>query len=329
MSAPALEVVELSDYAPHIACSPLVTVLFGQRIALVLDSAAGDVAARGRAAAGVDGSAAGLVSGLEALLRAFDACVGRVPSLAAPLRGRVRVEVAFLPGAAGLAHHGVAGIAVGPAFVEQCLGLYAAGRPTLHHVFCYEFCRNYIFPEEFTAVFDYCCLEGAASWGWVNQGFINVLGALLVADMPGVAFDYHGFTLEQFLGQMEADLAAYRDGGHAWDAAFLHDRLPWAAGRSLDNLYSGLLVYLWRRFGRGVFLRRWFRGAIPLLLARCPASKADVATARDNFFLAASYAARADLTPLFRDALRWPIGADVAAHALEFVLDAARADPTA
>ena len=69
--------------------------------------------------------------------------------------------------------------------------------------------------------------------------------------------------------------------------------------------------------------------AIPLLLARCPASKADVATARDNFFLAASYAARADLTPLFRDALRWPIGADVAAHALEFVLDAARADPTA
>ena len=37
-----------------------------------------------------------------------------------------------------------------------------------------------------------------------------------------------------------------------------------------------------------------------------PASKADVACARDNFFFAACYAANEDLTAYFRDTLRWP-----------------------
>jgi hypothetical protein len=45
--------------------------------------------------------------------------------------------------------------------------------------------RNYIFPDEFTPVFDYCLLEGPDCWGWVNQGFVNVVGAVLCAQMPG------------------------------------------------------------------------------------------------------------------------------------------------
>ena len=59
------------------------------------------------------------------------------------------------------------------------------------------------------------------------------------------------------------------------------------------------------------FLRRWFE-AIPLLLLRRPASKADFATARDNFFLAACYASGGkDLRPYFTDVLRWPISDSV------------------
>ena len=60
-----------------------------------------------------------------------------------------------------------------------------------------------------------------------------------------------------------------------------------------------------------------------MLLARVPASKADVACARDNFFFAACYAANEDLTAYFRDTLRWP-PAD--ADALATVLAAAAAD---
>ena len=338
MSGAGEELV-LSDYDAYIAGGRRVRAFLGARVALVIDDGCGALAAALAAPATGAGSPAAaaaaaaaragvwsLVRAVEALLRDLDHVVGRAPALSAgdALRGRSRVEVAFLPGAAGLAHHGRAGFAVGPAFVEEWLRGAAAGAPALHHVFTYESVRNYIFPDEFTAVFDYACRQGPHSWGWVNQGFVNILGCLCCVD-SGVAFTYHGYTAEQFCAQMEADLAAYRDGAWPWSEVFENDRLPWNAGRSLDNLYSGLLVALWRAHGRRRFLRRWFCGAIPLLLARVPASKADVATARENFFLAACYAARADLTPLFAGTLRWPLRADVPG-VLATVLAAGAAD---
>ena len=58
-------------------------------------------------------------------------------------------------------------------------------------------------------------------------------------------------------------------------------------------------------------MRRWFE-AIPLLQYRPPASKADFATARDNFYMAACYASGGqDLRPYFTDVLRWPISDSV------------------
>ena len=327
MAAPGgvVEELELRDYVPYIAGGPRVRVFMGARVALVIDEGCTDLCA---SLHGARNEVRSLVIALESLLRGFDFVVGRSPALSSPLYGRVRVEVAFLPGAAGLAHHGSAGFAVGPAFVESWLRSAASGAPQLAHVFTYECCRNYIFPEEFTAVFDYHCREGEASWGWVNQGFVNVLGCLICVD-GGVAFDYHGFSAEQFLGQMEAELLAYVRGMYAWTDAFEHDRLPWKTAHSLDNLYSGLLVSLWRRHGRRRFLRRWFTGAIPLLLARCPAGKGDVATARENFFLAACYAAGADLSAYFVGELRWPLRASISGPAggvLGTMLAAAAAD---
>ena len=314
----------LTDYEHYIFGGRTVRAYLGARVALVIDAGVPaplwEALSRGDAAtrAGVWS----LVAALERLLLDFDDVVGRAPALTAPLRGRARVEVGFLPGAAGLAHHGSAGIAVGPAFVESWLRGAAEGAPQLQHVFGYEMMRNYIFPEEFTAVFDYACKEGPQSWGYINQGFVNIVGCLLCVD-AAVPFDYHGYSAAQFCEQMEADVAAFAGGAWTWSDAFEHDRLPWNSGRSLDNLYSGVLVALWRRGGRRRFLRRWFRGAIPMLLARKPASKADVACARDNFFFAACYAANENLTPYFRDTLRWP-PAD--ADALATVLAAAAAD---
>ena len=159
----------------------------------------------------------------------------------------------------------------------------------------------------------------------------------------------------------------------------MRELVPWAAGTSLDNVYSGLLVHLCRLAGgdapavmplltdvpvgaaaasstdapavsasltaaivspvagpegsehfpcddpalssldcSAAFLRRWFRVAMPLLLhpalARQPSSKADYATARDNFVLAASIAAGRDLCPYFQSELRWPVGDGIASR---------------
>jgi hypothetical protein len=188
------------------------------------------------------------------------------------------------------------------------------GGVVLPHVLCYELCRNYIFPEEFTAALDFCLLEGPDCWGWANQGFVNVLGTLLLDELhdPAIGFTYHGHTRDAFLASMEDELKTYISRGGPFAETFLHERLPWKPASSVDNVWSGLLVRLWRDHGRGAFLARFF-AAIPALAAtRAPASKADFATASENFFIAACAGARADLAAEF-DALRWPRRAAAAA----------------
>ncbi len=111
---------------------------------------------------------ADIVCDLESMLMLFDMCVGKSPALSNPFCGRVRYEIAFLPGAAGLAGHGHAGVAVGPAFIKAMIDGHAAGRPYIDHVFYYESTRNYIFPEEFTVAFDYRLAESPDCWGWVR-----------------------------------------------------------------------------------------------------------------------------------------------------------------
>jgi hypothetical protein len=320
-----MQTLSLTSYQAYIHCSPQATAYLGRRLALIVDSACGQPLLG--LCASHPSELAAVLRDLEALLDCFDSVLGKAPPLTSSLEGRSICEVSFLPNAAGLAHHGRAGFAVGPAFLEQSIasrlpaGLASTGA-FLSHCFTYEACRNYIFPAEFTAVFDYRCLEGPQATGWVNQGFVDVLGSLLCAD-SGLGFDYHGHTLPSFHASMEAEVDTFLASGLPWEAVFQHERFPWNAARSLDNLYAGLLIRLWRGHGRLRFLRRWFRGAIPLLRAsRCPVGTEDVATARENFFLASCFAAQADLRPFFEQ-LRWPLRPGAAGAALETALAAA------
>jgi hypothetical protein len=320
---------------PHISGTSSATAFLTARVALVVsDSCPPSLLSL---CAAQPQALLALARDLERLLELFDACVGKRPPVTTrSLGGRVRVEVDFLEGAAGLAHHGCAGFAVGPAFVEQCARSRCAGEGAgalVSHVFMYECSRNYIFPDEFTPVVDYAVARGAvvsrgaqaivetSCWGWVNQGFVNVLGTLLFLgdDGPGglaisAAFDYHGQGASEFITSMEAALQRHiDDSALSWADTFMHERLPWASHQSLDNVYSGLLVRLWRSEGRGAFLARFFQVALPTLRGngRLPRDKGDFATARENLFLGFSIAARRDLGAEFAE-LRLPLRAGVA-----------------
>mmetsp|Transcript_18171 Transcript_18171/g.26239 ORF Transcript_18171/g.26239 Transcript_18171/m.26239 type:complete len:384 (+) Transcript_18171:326-1477(+) len=175
--------------------------------------------------------------------------------------------------------------------------------------------RNYIFPEVFTAVLDYSLSGGSADWGWVNQGFIDVTGCL-VSDtiFPPVTFNYYGNNREAFMNSMESKLITYvSNSAYNWSNTFMHDRLPWSPSESVDNLFAGILVNLYRYEGGFSFMSGFFR-ALPGLVPRAPKSKLDNQAARDNFYLAASIGAQKNLLGFFANDLRWNISTGAASY---------------
>jgi hypothetical protein len=318
--------MDTDSWRPYICSATRGRVFLSPRLALFVDAAVLEEVAPASDAALLAPALVGrFLAALEGLLARFDAVVGKAPPLTHAHEGRQHVEVAHLPGAAGLAHHGRAGFAVGPAFLRESLQSFAAaGRePFIHHVFGYEASRNYIFPEEFTPPFKYSCAEGPECWGWLNQGFVNIMGCLLLADRPGgVGFSYFGHSAAAFRSGMEGHLLFYiarraglqcgapRSGGGeacGFAEAFLHERLPWAPHQSLDNLFSGIISVLFRAHGGARFLRGVFR-ALPHLRARLPAHIFDHGVACENIVAACSVGAREDLSPFF-GGLGFPVGA--------------------
>ena len=236
-----------------------------------------------------------LIDNLDKLIDQFEITVGRIPT-PNPYRNRpIRVEVAMIS-AGGFAHHGVSGMACGPAFLrwfyDSCIAYLEDNTilPKIEHVFTYELCRNYIFPDQFTPLFDYRLYNlsdrnndiktlGPDEWGWVNQGFVNVFGGLLSQNIvPRIDFNYFGNDGERFWMGMENHLDTYisglNSGIYTWDNTFMYNRMIWTANadnpngaNSLDDLYSGLLIRLWRRYGGNIFLIRFFK-AIKLMSNR-------------------------------------------------------------
>ena len=328
-----MERIDTATWAPYIVTSTQGRVYLSHRLALFVDGA---VLSEIKEEALTASRLAQFLAGLECLLARMDAVVGRAPPVTHSFQGRQVVEVAHLPGAAGLAHHGRAGFACGPAFLrESLLSFDCPGtQPFIHHVFGYEAFRNYIFPEEFTPCFKYSCLEGPECYGWFNQGFVNIVGCLLLADEPlGIKFNYFGHSEAAFRAGMESHLLVYiarrhgvqcggssgagggGGGGGGGGATclsfadvFLHERLPWAPHQSLDNLFSGILSVLFRAHGGAGFLRGLFR-TLPLLRERCPRGVFDFGRASENMYLACCGGARADLAPFF-EGLGFPLGQD-------------------
>jgi len=295
-----MQVIPTTAWARYIAGGPIGTVYLGQRIALFVDAASGEALARALAADAP--TVARFLSSLEALWARLEGLAGAVP-LTQSFRGRAIVEVAFLEGAAGLAHHGRGGLAVGPAFLHESIeGGFVS------HAFGYEATRNFISPERFTPPFKYACAEGPGSWGWVNQGFVNIIGCILSTVAPTIGFRYYGRGPEEFRASMEAHLLVYLLRLHGVGGArlgardvFLHERLPWAPTQSLDNLFSGIISLLCRAHGANNFLVGFFR-ALPTL----PPSRDSYELSLSNFAVASAWGAGRDMAPFFRG-LGWPV----------------------
>ncbi|CAE7266561.1 unnamed protein product [Symbiodinium sp. CCMP2456] len=315
---PAFQVMELQNYQKYITGSGHVVVYAGERVALVLPDTARTASFNPDSNQETSEAMELVVSNLQKMLYIYDDVVGMVPTYFtgdARLEGRIPMEVNFID-AAGLAKAVKAGCAVGPAFLQGMFEKALERKSVVDHIFFYENFRNYMFPHVYTKVLDYHTYDGELSWGWVNQGIINIIGCLISEDItPPVAFYYFGKDRGEFMSSMEANLMTYvHDEQYNQENTFMRERLPWRHSSSVDNLYSGLWSFLYRKCGGTEFLKGFFH-SLPELLSRAPSSKQDYLTAMENFYIAASIGAKHDLSAFFEGDLRWQIGAD----ALQYV----------
>lgn len=310
-----------------------------------------------------------LIDNLDKLIDQFQITVGRIPT-PNPYRSRpIRIEIAYI-NAGGYASHGVSGMACGPAFLRtfynSCITYLEDNiqLPNVEHVFTYELCRNYTFPDQFTPLFDYRLYNlsnrnsitktlGLLEWGWVNQGFINVVGGLLTKNIqPSVNFNYFGSDAEKFWQSMEKHLDiyinGYNSGIYTWDNTFMFNRLIWTKNKenpdgaeSLDNLYSGLLIRLWRNNGNDNFLKRFYKAIklmndrnayyflnksdksiyIDNLSTNTSNAKLNAQTAAENFYIASSYAANKDLYDYFERILGRSIRQEARSYAINLIVN--------
>ncbi|KNC74830.1 hypothetical protein SARC_12630 [Sphaeroforma arctica JP610] len=184
-----------------------------------------------------------------------------------------------------------------------------------NHCMLYEHTRNYIFPDEFTKVFEYSLDDTDSNYGWTNQGFIDILGCLLLdhmcSDGEKVELEYYGNNRDGFMISMEEELDNYLKHEYSYEETFEHHLLPWNQNKSLDNVIAGILSRFYREFGYG-FMLRWFR-CIPLLQKRLPPRSlkpCDRQSGIDNFYIAASFGACCDQYDYFCGSLQWPVSDD-------------------
>lgn len=306
------KIQNISNYIRYISGGPRVVAYLGQNTVVVVAEEARTEFNPDMTDPVSNAAMSLIVRNLDNMLPVYQEMVGMTNQLtytsAMFFEGRTTYEINFLPGAAGLAGSPIRGAAIGPGFINNMYKQALKNVSLVEHVFFYETMRNWIFPAIFTKLFDYSTADGPLSTGWINQGFINVVGCCFSEVIkPAVEFYYYGLNRNQFMDQMEGHLFKYvGNSSYTWQNTWMQARLPWLQSASVDNLVSGLVVNLYKQFGGFAFLKSFFR-SLPELLPRAPTSTLDNAAVRDNIYLAASIGAGGDLRSYFTKSLRWNI----------------------
>ena len=286
-----------------------------------------------------------------------------------PYRNKpIRIEIAYLMStyrgsAGGLASHGLSGAAIGPAFLayflNSCISTLKNNNVLLkfEQIFTYELCRNYLFRTTIYPILNYNVYsyldrnDPNKKFIYSNdyttcptQGFVNILGGILTLNIkPTVSYNYSGFDLPRMFKMFEDHLDIYINGTYTWDDAFLCNRLIWNTNESLDNLYSALIIRLWKTYNtNGDFLIRFFSAIKLMIPMRHPQFfqntpqnianytdgvmntdpnnlRLNLRTAAENFYIAASYGAKQDIYTYFTVTLRRSIRPEAQTFALNLI----------
>ena len=219
--------------------------------------------------------------------------------------------------AGGESSPGESGASIGPDFfrMDYTANLnYPQSRP-LEHVFWYESTRNFMF-YSVKMEYSHTTPGNTGVSGFVGQGLVDIAGCLI---SKGLGLDFYyaadfgtpaSVDRESFMDTNLAYFTFYSEntsGTLTFQNTFnVGEYIPFTqSGASIDGLYSGILVYLWRKYKGLPWFSRYIKSFLLL-----PDTNMDLQAAVDNYYLAASRATGSDMYAWFKtdaDGLRWPI----------------------
>lgn len=294
-----ITVEAVDDYQPYIAGESTATIWMSERVALIIEGET-DTTAHDRA------TMTKILGWFDEMFRLYDDVAGTEPQLSAGYKGRIRVEVSTKVGG-GLAGHGRYNIAVGFGFFTATYDRTLAGGNSFEQIYFYEAARNYWGPK-LNPPIDYHTSKGEADWGWWTVGFNNAMACFLSTEMQ-VELYYFGHDHRAFCWDyMHSHFRSYVESDeYTWENSWNVPRLPWSETTSVNDLMTGTLIDMHDRFGGIDFIARLYRA----IQVQPPASsRSAYQEVRDNFYRAASIAARRDLTDYFTTTLKWELSAE-------------------
>jgi len=238
---------------------------------------------------------------LDAAYACYAEATGREPSerKESMWKGRTLISEVEKTCGAGCGYLGTRGIEIMPAYLKVLLA-GIADRNQYDQVLFYELGRNFWFYGD---QLEY--KEADAKTGSVTTGFAVFMRfvAMEAAGVEGGPFNERPFA--EFRAEVEGLVDIYeQDAKWTWENT-LRDAngVPNKMSLGATDLFASFCFRLMREFGGPAYIGRLWREA-----GRCPAAKS-TQDAVDNFVVAASLAAKRDLSPMFVGQWRWPVSA--------------------
>ena len=129
-------------------------------------------------------------------------------------------------------------------------------KPLMHQVFFYEAGRA-VYDIVLDDILDWQ-MQNPSEWGYWTLGFNGAM-TVLAPEHMGVELEYYGQDTAAFRQDRLNDLATYvNDSQYTFNNTWCSYLFPWNQNQSVNDMMSGLLIYLADNYGGLEFLTRLF-----------------------------------------------------------------------
>lgn len=162
--------------------------------------------------------------------------------------------------------------------------------PVISQAFCYEIGRC-VYDLSLDHILDWQTTDGNSYYGYWTLGYNGAM-TVLGPEHLNIELDYAGHNVAKFRQDRLSDLSTYvNNTQYTFENTWSKYLLPWSQGQSVNDLMSGLLIYLADQYGGIKFLERLFAR----LKMRPPTSNKNDRIQRANNFYQSVYQALLDL----------------------------------